>query len=325
MLLRINRFLNKIMPIITPTSVLIGIIFADFFSPYTYLVPWIFAAITFIGSLGSNFTSFKQVLSHPLPIFIAMIVLHIVMPLVALATGHIVFPGDIYTITGLTLIMVIPTGVTSLLWVSIYKGNLPLALSIVLIDTFLSPFIVPYSLSLLFGQHVEMEVWGMMKGLLGMVVIPSLVGMGLNEWTKGKVHTRFSPKLAPFSKVGIALVVIINSSAIAPYLRNINGKLLLTMAVVVFVCASGYMVAWGIGRLLNWKRDEGISLLFAGGMRNISAGTVLAVAYFPAPVAIPVVVGMLFQQTLASFYGYLIDKFYEQRMRPAVKASDEKM
>ncbi|MNG35685.1 hypothetical protein D3C84_1224860 [compost metagenome] len=41
-------------------------------------------------------------------------------------------------------------------------------------------------------------------------------------------------------------------------------------------------------------------------MRNISAGAVLAVSYFPAPVAVPVVLGMVFQQLLASLAGFLL-------------------
>ncbi len=61
------------------------------------------------------------------------------------------------SITGLVLGMVIPTGVTSFIWVSIYKGNSALTLAIILIDSLLSPFIVPYSLSLFVGQKVEMD------------------------------------------------------------------------------------------------------------------------------------------------------------------------
>ncbi len=64
------------------------------------------------------------------------------------------------------------------------------------------------------------------------------------------------------------------------------------------------------------KRDKGtvVSLIFTGGMRNISAGAVIAVAYFPPAVAVPVVVGMLFQQVLASLNGALLDKYYKKQV-----------
>ncbi|MCY9341001.1 bile acid:sodium symporter family protein, partial [Bacillus haynesii] len=42
------------------------------------------------------------------------------------------------------------------------------------------------------------------------------------------------------------------------------------------------------------------------GMRNISAGAVLATGFFPPQVAVPVVIGMLFQQVLAALFGHLL-------------------
>ncbi len=50
-------------------------------------------------------------------------------------------------------------------------------------------------------------------------------------------------------------------------------------------------------------------------MRNISAGAVLAVSYFPAPVAVPVVLGMLFQQVLAALSGRLVQNYYQKKRR----------
>jgi predicted Na+-dependent transporter len=49
-------------------------------------------------------------------------------------------------------------------------------------------------------------------------------------------------------------------------------------------------------------------------MRNISAGAVIAITYFPAAVAVPVVVGMLFQQILASLNGYFLNRYYNKKV-----------
>ena len=105
--------------------------------------------MTFEGSLSMNFKSIKGAITHPFPVFITLGFLHIVMPLWAWGIGHIAFSGDTFTITGLILGMVIPTGITSFIWVSIHKGNTALTLAIILIDSLLSPFIVPFSLSLI--------------------------------------------------------------------------------------------------------------------------------------------------------------------------------
>lgn len=312
MLQRVNKQLEKMMPLITPISVILGVFLAAYLENFAYLIPWIFAFMTFAGSLGSSFKSLQQALTHPFSLIITMFILHILMPFWAWGLGHLVFNDDAYTITGLILGMVIPTGITSFIWVSIYRGNIALTLSIILIDTLLSPFIVPYSLSLFVGQKVEMDILNIMYGLFGMIVIPSLVGMLLNHLTKGKAKETLAPRLAPFSKIGLGLVVMLNGAVVAPYLREIDLKLVSIALMVFFLSFTGYLFSFLIGRLLKRDRDTVVAITFSGGMRNISAGAVLAVTYFPAAVAVPVVVAMLFQQVLASFFGYFLDINYKK-------------
>jgi predicted Na+-dependent transporter len=235
------------------------------------------------------------------------------MPIWAWGVGHITFQDDILTITGIVLGMAIPTGITSFVWVSIYKGNIPLTLSIILIDTILSPLIVPYCLTLLIGEKIEMDMVGIMQGLVGMIVLPSVLGMLLNQFLKGSVPKKLSATLAPFSKVSLGIVVMLNGAVIAPYLKNINLKLISIILVVFFIAASGYVLSFFIGKLIRSDRDTVVSLTFSGGMRNISAGAVIAVTYFPPAVAVPVVVGMLFQQVLASFTGYFFARYFNKK------------
>jgi predicted Na+-dependent transporter len=190
-----------------------------------------------------------------------------------------VFHGDAFTITGLVLAVVIPTGVTSMIWVSIYNGNSILALTIILIDTLLSPFIVPYSVSLFGGGSIEMDLGSIVKGLIGMVVLPSMLAMFLNQATKGKIQNTLSPRLAPFSKISVGIVVILNSSKIAPYLTHFDKKIMIMALLVLFIAASGYALSWMVGACLRWEKADIITLTFTGGMRNISAGAVLATTY----------------------------------------------
>ena len=315
MLQKVNKQLERFMPLITPVAVILGVLLSTHIKGFSFLIPWIFAFMTFSGSLNSNFKSLKEAVTHPFPVFITLFVLHIFMPLWAWGFGHVIFNGDAYTITGFILGMVIPTGITSFIWVSMYKGHSTLTLAIILIDTLLSPAIVPYSLHLLVGKAVEIHPSSIMVGLLQMIVVPSLMAMAINQLTKGRVKETISPKLAPFSKLGLGIVVMLNGSVVAPYLRNINLKLL-SIALVVFVIAlSGYFVAFLIGRVFKQQKSTVIAITYTGGMRNISAGAVLAVSYFPAPVVVPVVIGMLFQQVLASLYGLFLSKFYASKAR----------
>ncbi|QOR68243.1 bile acid:sodium symporter family protein [Cytobacillus suaedae] len=313
MLQTVNRQLEKYMALVTPTGVILGVLFAGWLIDYTYLIPWIFAFITFTGSLSSSFTALKRAILHPFPILIALVLLHVLMPIWAWAVGHLTFSGDVYTITGLILALVIPTGITSVLWVSICRGNIALTLSIILIDTLLSPFIVPYTLSIFVGTKVEMDIVGMMTGLFLMVVLPSLVGMLLNHLTNGKIKESWGPVLAPFSKISLGLVVMLNGAIVAPFLRNVDLKLIWVAIVVFLIAFTGYLFAFLLGELFKRNQETIIALTFTGGMRNISAGAVIATSFFPAQVAVPVVVGMLFQQLLASLFGFALNRHYRKK------------
>lgn len=309
-LIAINKVLEKWVPAIAPTSLILGVLLSEWLSPYTAVVPWVFAFMTFAGSLGSNFADLKRVILHPLPLMACLTLLHVWMPLVAWGTGSLVFHGDPLTVTGILLAFIIPTGIISFMWVSIYKGNIALTLSLILIDTFISPFIVPLTLELIIGTSVQIDVWGMMKGLIYMVVLPSVLGMLLNQKTKGQIKSSWGPVLAPFSKLGLIIVISVNSSVIAPYFTDFNFKLVAILLTNFAIAASGYFFGWQTARLMKWDRSILVALTFNGGMRNISAGTVLAITYFPAPVALPVIVGSLFQQILASTYAHLLSKRY---------------
>ena len=312
MLNKINKMLVKIMAFFIPVCLVIGVILSEWLFNLSGLIPWIFAFMTFAGSLNSSFASMKQALLSPVPLVIALFFLHVLMPLWALGIGHVVFHDDMFTITGLVLAMAIPTGISSVVWVAIYKGNIALSLSIILIDTLLSPLIVPLTMSFLVGGNVELDVFSMTQGLILMIVIPSIVGMMLNQLMKGRSVQVLSEQLSPISKIGMGLVVMLNGAVVAPYLLNVSGKLIVIAIVVFFIACSGYLFSFYCGKLFKQDKETVIALLFNGGMRNISAGAVLAISYFPAAVAVPVIMGMLFQQTLASAFGVWIDRHYKE-------------
>ncbi|MCU9614783.1 bile acid:sodium symporter family protein [Caldibacillus lycopersici] len=314
MLQKINRTLEKWMPLITPTGVLLGIIFSVYLEDLSSLVPWLFAFMTFEGSLTMNFQAMKGAVLHPFPVFTLLIFLHFIMPLWAWGVGHLAFFGDGLTITGIILGMVIPTGITSFIWVSMKHGNSALTLAIILLDSLLSPFVVPFSLSMFVGQTVELDVANMMIGLVFMIVLPSIVAMLLNQVTKGKATKVWKPRLSPISKLCLGIVVMLNGATVAPYFKHFNGKLLFIIVIVFFIACSGYFFAYLLAKGLKFDEGTTIASVFIGGMRNISAGAVMAIAYFPSAVVLPVVVGMLFQQSLASIYGSFLNKVLKRNV-----------
>ena len=81
MLAKLNLFLQKWMPILTPLSLIIGVIFESFGQQLLFLVAWLFALMTFISSLSMKFQDVKVFVRYPKTILIVILFLHLLMPL----------------------------------------------------------------------------------------------------------------------------------------------------------------------------------------------------------------------------------------------------
>ena len=311
-LTRINIILEKQMPLIAPFSLLLGVAFAPFFIHLQLFVPWLFALMTFSGSLGAGFRDMKKAIQSPVPLFCTLFLLHVWMPLTALAAGRLLFGSNPHLVTGMVLEFTIPTSVVCIIWVSIYRGNAALSLSVLLIDTLLSPILTPLSLKLYLGSSTAIAPLDMIRDLLLMVAFPTLLAMSLNQYTKGEIKNTLSPKLAPFSKISLMLVVIINSSKAAPLFKAVTLKLFAVAITMLILAASGFVFGITAAKILKQKQAETVSLAFGSGMRNISAGAVIAAQYFPAEVLFPVMICTVFQQILAALTGFILRKIEEK-------------
>lgn len=296
------------MPILTPVSLIVGVLLEGLGGQLLFLVPWLFAFMTFAGGLSLNFQGLRSFVKYPWVILITIAFLHILMPLWAYFISNLIF-DDHLLIIGFILSVAVPTGVTSFIWANICKGNLPLCLSIILIDTILSPLVLPTLVHIAVGETVEINTMSIMLDLFWMIVLPSIAAVLLNEWTKGEINRTLGKTLAPFQKLSIFLIVAINSSTVAPFLKNITWEIVWIIMVVLLIAVCGYMMCLVIGHL--FFKDYGIiaTVVFTGGMRNIAVGVVIASTYFPAKVVMPVVFGMLFQQVLASQFSRVMEKY----------------
>ena len=307
MLEKLNIFLQKYIAILTPLSLVIGVLLENIGQHLLFLVPWLFAFMTFVGSLNMKFKDVKIFVKHPALILFSIIFLHLLMPLWAYFLSTIIFDDHLLTV-GFVLSVAVPTGVTSIIWINICKGNLPLGLSIILIDTLLSPFILPFMLYIVSGEKIQLDVASLVLNLILMIVIPTILGIVVNELSKGEIPKKFGEKLTPFSKLCLFAVIMINSSAIAPYLIDFNLQLISIILLVFTIAVSGYIFAFLIGRYILKDYAQMTTLVFTGGMRNIAIGVIIATTYFPSKVAMPVVFGMLFQQVIASIFSKVVAK-----------------
>jgi predicted Na+-dependent transporter len=293
---------------VTPIALLIGFICPTLFKDGVFLVPWLFALVMFVMALGCDFKQLAHACRSPRIIGYVLLVSHGVMPLFAWGMGRLFFGAHSPFVIGLLLFAIIPLGVSSIMWVGLVEGQIALVLGLVIVDTLLSPMIVPNAMQWFIGATVHLDLVKMMKDLVFLLVLPTVAGVSLQSMTNGRAKVVLGERLAPWSKLAFAGVLVINAATIKPYLTLIKGNVFLLCVVAFLLIVFGY----GLGYLSPWfkiARHNKETLSYALGMRNISLGLVIALHYFEPLAAVPVVLTIFMQQPLAALHYSVIKRF----------------
>lgn len=305
--LAFNRYFKKWMFLIIPGSLVLGFVFASFLQPMVEAVPYLFAFVTLTMAMGCGLKELGGAMKKPGIMGLTFILAHIVSPLAAYWAGTAIFGADSPYVVGLVLFTIIPLGVSTVLWVGMSGGSVALMLSMVVLDSLISPVVVPSAIHLFFGMSTDVEAGPLMLDLVILIVIPTIVGVALNEWSKGTIQDKTKPYTAPLSKICFVLVVALNASAISPYVEQLKQDMLTLVPIVIALVGLCYALGFAGTAFMRDEKLQ-ITVSYATGMRNISLGIVLALGYFSPLAAVPVVLSILIQQPLATAHHYILQK-----------------
>lgn len=308
-----NQWLGKRMFLVTALALLLGFFIPVANTPFLQvLVIALFAYMTFVTALETSLRQFASVLSRPwVPLWILALA-HLVTPAVAWLVGFAVFPEDMNVRIGYLISASIPVGVTSVIWTSLVKGNVPVSLVTVTLDTMIVPALLPFFFMLTIGKSLTINYGEMAWQLLWMITLPSIAGMLIHDATGGKV-TEFAKGVGGFtSKIALFVVIVINAALVLPGIAW-DASVLKMLLVTLFMVVVSYFIGYaGSFALKDRNRAITLSMIYNVGLRNISAGLVLALTQFPPAVAVPVTLFILYQQPLASIVPMIYRRFGRQ-------------
>ena len=243
----LNTWMTPKMPLLILGALALGLLFPDQIGLLCPAVSALMMFQTFANSLGSSVQDLGRVLSHPKPVLITMLSLHLLMPLAALGIGSMCFPDQpLYTLS-LVLMEGSPAAVSSLMWIVIGGGSVELCLSIILLDTMLSPVILPLTLRLLCGSVVELDTLGMIRDLFVMIVVPAALAMVLCRLLGQSICAKAKQRLSPFSKLALLVIICANVTRCAPFLHELNRELVLLLCITLAM----RLIGLGLGFLLS--------------------------------------------------------------------------
>ena len=303
---RLGGFIGSHMAFVSPACVVLGMLFPDQLSLLKPAATALFAFMTFQSSLSNTFGNLARTVRHPGPMLVTLALTALVMPVLACALGTALFGSSPDLVCGIVLEYSVPVAVVSAMWINMSGGDPALGLAAILVSTMAAPFTIPLTLQALLGQVVEVDAARMMGEMAVSIALPALLGTTANSVTRGRVARELSPVLAPAAKIALVLVILSNSTGVAPYVRALTPQLVGVTLFIGGFAAFGYATGLVVAHLWGRPDEQVASMTYLVGMRNISAGAVIAGEYFPGEVMFPVVIGTLFQQVLAAGFGALL-------------------
>ena len=284
-----------------------------------------------IHEIGSIFTTFLQIMPireipriiqrrvkngrQPLPLVILLMV-HVGMPLLTFGASSLLFGAGSPTVAGVVLEYSVPIGASTVMWIAMFNGELALGLAALLTSTLIAPFTIPLTLQLLVGTTVEVDTLGMMADMLFMIALPAVAATALNELSHGWAKERLAPATTPLSRILLPIIVSTNATGISEYLHNLTPRLVGIMLFMLTFAVLSFVLGMGVARLLSKDDERFVAISFSCGIRNVSAGAVLASQYFGPEVMFPAVIGTLFQQFLAALFGRVMDRMLAEKRTP---------
>jgi len=291
---------------------LVGLATLAFFQPQTMLwfdKPWIFwsLAASMLGmGLTLSLADFQAVARVPGSVVLGFTAQYALMPLCGwlVATGLRLEPG---LAVGIILVASCPGGMASNMISYLAKANVALSVVLTLCSTVMAFAFTPLWTSLLVGNRVPVDVWGMCLSALQLTVAPVALGVFI-RWKLPATADRIGACGPTVAVLAFTLVtggiVAASAEAIAAHF----GRLILAATVLHVI---GFSAGYGAAKLFRFPESVARTVSIEVGMQNGGMAAALARQHFAAmPLA---AAGAVFSGVMQNIVGGLAAAWWKRR------------
>lgn len=230
--------------------------------------------IMFCMGLTLTKRDFKILAERPFDICIGAIAQYLIMPFSALAICHLLALPDALAL-GLILVGCCPGGVSSNIMSYLCHGDVAYSVGLSTVSTLLAPIMTPLLVTQLAGGiSIELAPLPMFLSIIETIILPVLLGFGLNLLLEGNATYREVAKCMP----GVA---VLGLACVVGGVTSSQGSLFFTSGVVIFAAvllhnAVGYALGYLAGRLTRMNTAKKRTIALEVGMQNAGLATNLA-------------------------------------------------
>jgi len=262
-------------------------------------------AVMFGMGLTLELSDFKHVFARPKDVIIGCLCQFLIMPLLAIALAW-AFKLPQELAIGVVLVGCCPGGTSSNVITYLSKGDVALSVGMTGVSTLLAPVLTPLLVKLLAGAMVPVDVWGMFKSIIEVIILPISLGLIVKKLFP-KITSSVTAYLPAFSTVVITMIV---AAVVSANSGNLHKCGLLVIAVVILHNVFGYALGFIVGRILKLSSKKRTAISIEVGMQNSGLACSLAATHFSA-LAMASVPGAVFS-VWHNISGALISRVYQR-------------
>jgi len=278
-----------------------------FYFPYIFtglkpqIVP-LLSVVMFCMGMTLTWKHFLAVLKQPRIIFLAVLAQYLVMPFTAFWLAKMLGLSKDQTI-GLVLVGTSAGGTASNVICYLAKGNVALSVLLTTTSTLVAVVATPSITYFYLHETVPVPVWSMLTSIFQIVLIPVLLGTGINSlFSRGIALIR--PVFPLTSSLVIVLIIAIIVAINASSLSQAGSIVVLAVALHN---SSGLLIGYLIPRILGYDTQICRTVSIEVGMQNSGLSVALAIKYFSSMTALPGAIFSIWHNIsgalLASYWG----------------------
>ncbi len=242
----------------------------------------------------------------------SLLINFIITPIVAYLLGVIFFADSLQIRIGLLMLLVTPCTDWYLVFTRLARGNLELNMSILPINLVFQVALLPIYLFLFLGSEIEMPLNNVLVSLISVLLIPAFCAIITRYLIANKPNIKnfLSEKSDNLQLLFLCLAVIVMFASEGQNLLE-NPLLLLRLFIpLLFFFVVTFFITRIIGKIVNFKYDELVSLHLTTLARNSPLALAIAVSVFPSEplISLALTIGPLIELPILSIVSALLRK-----------------
>jgi ACR3 family arsenite transporter len=317
---QVQQLFEKNLTYLLTLFIVLGIIYGIYFPGHTMVlqpyIPFTLFLMLYPMMIGIEIEEVKQAARNRRLIIWSILINFILSPLLAFVIAHLILKGLPDYQVALILLSATPCAGMVVGWTGMAKGNTPLAVVIVALSLLMSIVTIPFTMIILVGTIVSVDVFDLFKGTLLVIVIPMILGditrrLIISRWGRpGFMYIK--PLLAPVSMLGMFSILFISLALGAEkILSQWHIVLIILAALIIFYILLILISIWLIRKIKIDSKDA-VALVYAVVGKNISLAVGLAAQFFTPLTVAMLAINPLVQAPVMAWFLRYSKRFQEE-------------